>query len=430
MGLGRFGGGVGAARFAVAQGAADVLVTDKLPESELQDAIAALEGLPIRYRLGEHRAEDFTQADLVIVNPAVDRRRNRYLQAAEQAGTAITSEIELLIERLPNRARTIGVTGTAGKSTVTTMIGHILKEAGGEAAVHVGGNIGGSLLPEVETIGRDDWVVLELSSFMLEAVGGWSPHIAVVTNLAANHLDRHGSLAAYAEAKKQILAHQRDGDWAILGEGVADWRQATRGRAVVVDQPVQAKLSIVGAHNALNAAMAVATCEQAGIDRAGALTAVAEFPGLPHRLQLVGEHAGRTFYNDSKCTTPDAAMLAIDSFPPGSAHVILGGYDKGSSFDALATHAARHCAGIYTIGATGGTIADAAEAVRGGCPVHRCEGLEAAVRAAVTAMQPGEALLLSPGCASWDQFEHYEQRGRAFAELVLRFTTETGLATH
>lgn len=429
MGLGRFGGGVGAARFCVRQGARHVLVTDLLGEEELTESLAKLEGEPIDFRLGEHRETDFAMADLVIVNPAVDRRLNRYLHAAERASVDLTTEIELLIERLPSREHTIGITGTAGKSTVTAMIGQAMTSHYGEGRVHVGGNIGGSLLGEIERIQPDDWVVLELSSFMLEAVGDWSPHIAVVTNVGDNHLDRHHDIDAYVRAKKTILRHQRPSDFAVLGGGVADWRFDTPAACVVIDEPLRTKLHVVGEHNGLNAAMAVAACEHAGMAREAAIAAVGEFPGLPHRLQHVAEHAGRIFYNDSKSTTPEAACLAIDSFPPRTVHAILGGYDKKAGLKPLAEYAAHKCAAIYTIGQTGDAIAKAAENVLDGCVVHRSGTLSVAVREAVTSAQPGQVVLLSPACASWDQFDNYEQRGSAFAEFVLRYTTETGFST-
>ena len=232
MGLGRFGGGVGVARFLAKRGA-DVLVTDLSPPDKLADSIAKLQPLidagQVTLRLGEHNVSDFTTCDCVVVNPAVPPN-NRFLRAAHAAGIPITTEIRLLVERLPNRLRTIGVTGSAGKSTVTAMIGHVLeKEFAGEGEstpsrqdaktprkkrkVWVGGNIGGSLLEKIDEIGEDDWVVLELSSFMLERLRdqpdapgvanekcrgrgrGWSPHIAVVTNISENHLDWHGSMA-------------------------------------------------------------------------------------------------------------------------------------------------------------------------------------------------------------------------------------------
>ncbi len=461
MGLGRFGGGVGATRFLVQRGAS-VLVTDLLPERELAQSLAQLEDLPpdrLRFRLGGHDEADFASADLVVVNPAVKPRTNPYIEAATRAGVPLTTEVRLLIEHLPNRQRTIGVTGTAGKSTTTAMIGHVLRKIaeGEEPApprpnqrlvpprfsdtrsahppdtapspppsppfhVWVGGNLGGSLLPVVDQIQPDDWVVLELSSFMLEYLrpARWSPHVAVVTNLMPNHLDWHGSLDAYAAAKRVILDHQSARDVALLGPLVSDW--VSRARTFVLsDRPPTLPLLIPGEHNQFNANAALNACEAALPDRAwrDPDKLVADFPGLTHRLQFVAERDGVRCFNDSKSTTPEAAMLAIRSFEPGTVHVILGGYDKGSDLTPLARLAAETCAGIYTIGATGDAIADAAEQSPGStAKVMRCGTLERAVEAALNRAAAGEVVLLSPGCASWDQFTNYEQRGEQFTELM------------
>ena len=439
MGLGRFGGGVGASRFLARQGAR-VLVTDLLPADQLAKPLGQLEGLPIDYRLGEHRESDFSAADLIVVNPAVDRRNNRFIAAAETASVPLTSEIRLLVERLPNRQRTIGVTGTAGKSTVVAMIGHALAKLLGEDSFHVGGNIGGSLLEALDHIKPEDWVVLELSSFMLEDLAEirWSPHIAIVTNIMPNHLDRYASMDAYIEAKKGIIRYQRDddGDFAILAPSVLDWEPnddvrewLVRHQAMTNDLP---QVAVPGEHNRFNAELAYEAClsavEETWLERSdGGLVqfdmtpvadALADFPGLPHRLQFAGEHNGVKFYNDSKCTIPEGAVLAIDSFDPRTVHIILGGYDKQADLKPMAEHAGQRCAAIYTIGATGDRLADAAERVAGACPVHRCGELQTAVAQAVANASDGQVVLLSPGCASWDQFDNYEQRGETFIQAL------------
>lgn len=426
MGLGRFGGGIGVTRFCVRRGA-DVLVTDTAPAEELRDSLKQLEGLPsVEYRLGEHNVSDFTTADLIVVNPAVDRRENRFLRAAEAAGVAMTSEIELLVAELPNRLHTIGVTGTAGKSTVTAMIGHVLERAHPDERTHVGGNLGGSLLERLDArhrpIHRDDWVVLELSSFMLEPMkaGPWSPHVAVVTNLSPNHLDRHGDFGSYVDAKQAITANQRDGDKAVFGPGVAELMDAGAARLIEVDHisPFIKELSVPGEHNRLNASLAIAALDMVGIDPRRSAEWLRGFRGLPHRLQLVAEPNGVRCFNDSKSTTPASAMLAIDAFKPQAVHAILGGYDKGSDLTELATHAARRCRAIYTIGATGDAIADAAQRSLDHGRVERCGDLEIAAATALKRAVSGEVILLSPGCASYDQFDNYEQRGERFIKLI------------
>jgi UDP-N-acetylmuramoylalanine--D-glutamate ligase len=452
MGLGRFGGGVGVARFCAEQDAR-VLVTDQLDESALAESIAQLADLPIEYRLGEHREEDFRAADLIVVNPAVDRRNNRYVQAAIDAGVELTSEIRLLVERLPNRGRTIGVTGTAGKSTTVAMIKHILDRAPGVTA-WLGGNIGGSLLPDLPRIADSDWVVLELSSFMLEDLAEirWSPQIAAVTNFAPNHLGRHGTFDAYRRAKQQIFDHQQGGAYsiAVLGPSCRQWFTTHCPWVVVVEQgdveqrPVD--LAIPGVHNQINAHLAASVTQAITYrDVAGprrehipespvpafndlesgfgwSLEALSDFPGLAHRLQFVAQLDGIRYFNDSKSTTPESAMLAIDSFDPQIVHVILGGYDKQADLTELAQHAAERCMGIYTIGKTGNAIADAAskfvEFEGHHCHVERCETLNVAVAHAKRNAAAGQVILLSPGCASWDQFANFEQRGRRFIERV------------
>ncbi|GAB4111492.1 MAG: UDP-N-acetylmuramoyl-L-alanine--D-glutamate ligase [Phycisphaeraceae bacterium] len=436
MGLGRFGGGVGVARHLIEQGA-DVLVTDMLTADKLQDSLDRLKGLPIEFRLGEHNVSDFTTCDLVVANPAV-KPDNRFLRAAQAANIPITTEVRLLVEALPNRLRTIGITGSAGKSTTTAMIGHLLEKAGQKA--WVGGNIGGSLLDRLEQIGPNDWVVLELSSFMLhhlrknEHFPGWSPHIAVITNIRPNHLDWHGSFDAYVKDKHVILDYQdhTSDDAAVAGPGVHDQvsPRVTRWCDFGSEGDTRWKpdppwpLLIPGEHNQLNARLASVACELAvGVEEWRCARWLADFPGLAHRLQFVLEHQGVRYFNDSKCTTPEAAELAIRSFDTRRVHIILGGYDKGSDLTPLASLAAERCAGVYTIGTTGQRIADTVE--RAGspeCGVVRCRTLDEAVRAAVRCARPGDVVLLSPACASWDQFDHYEQRGERFIELVRTIT--------
>jgi UDP-N-acetylmuramoylalanine--D-glutamate ligase len=446
MGLGRFGGGVGVTRFLAARGAR-VTVTDLAPADQLKDSAAKLAGLPVTLRLGEHRTEDFTSADLIVVNPAVDARGNAYLASARAKGVPLTSEIRLLIQSLPSRKKTIGVTGSAGKSTTTAMISHILGKLLGPERVHVGGNLGGSLLGELDRIGADEWIVLELSSFMLEGMSGdgWSPHIAVVTNVVPNHLDRHGSLEGLARAKQVILEYQTPDDFAILGpvpRGLILPRTTRvrylEGLDTYTPRPAF-KLLIPGEHNLANARLAVEAVSCAGLDRFAAVRALDDFPGLPHRLQLVAQQGADDatavrYYNDSKATTPEAAILALRSFPPGKVHAILGGYDKKSDLTELAHVAAAHCRAIYTIGATGDAIADEATewtARQGGLsppaqPIEiiRCTILDRAVADAAARVRQGDVVLLTPGCASWDQFTNYEARGHAFVGAVLKHTGE------
>lgn len=420
MGLGRFGGGVGVTRWLV-QHCARVLVTDLKPQQDLRESLAQLSPLiddgSVQLRLGRHVQTDFTTCDLVVANPAVPLPwNNSFLEAARGASVPITTEIRLLVDRL-NRQRVIGITGTAGKSTTAAMIHHILTGTGTPA--HLGGNIGGSLLNQLDEIQPHDWIVLELSSAMLywlgEDVGfdgaaGWSPHVALLTNLHENHLDWHGSFSHYGQCKHNIFRYHQSGDHALRGEELESPTDPIR-------------LQIPGAHNQRNAQMAIdAACVAAKLDPAEAAASLGDFAGLPHRLQLVAEHEGLRFYNDSKSTTPQATVLAVESFDEANRiHLIAGGYDKGLDLSPI-TELAPSLDGLYTIGATGRGIADAA------ARASRCEfcgSLDTAVDRAMSKMRTGDVLLLSPGCASWDQFENYEQRGEAFSRCVRSHIPQT-----
>ncbi len=439
MGLGRFGGGLGVTRWLAGQGA-NVLLTDLDTAERLADPLKSLgpliESGQVRLRLGEHCEDDFEGADLVVANPAVPSPwDNRFLRAAWHSNVEVTTEIQLTIGQL-NRHRIIGVTGSAGKSTTSAMIHHGLTGMGHRA--RLGGNLGGSLLGDLVDITMHEWIVLELSSAMLWWLGrqnpdaamakpGWSPHVAVVTNIRANHLDWHGSFKHYAASKGAITTAQRPGDAIVLSDPgiVGIWADANVSipprvaRRVV--EPVEAdwirsiQLKTPGAHNRLNArtaatAIAVAIENDQVVERA--LRQISTFPGLPHRLQLVFEHRGICCYNDSKSTTPESAILAVDSFPEGSRiHLIVGGYDKGSDLQPVADLAGR-IAGVYAIGATGPAI----HRLHPGVKV--CGTLESAVSQAARHLQAGDILLLSPGCASWDQFTNYEARGHEFSRLV------------
>jgi UDP-N-acetylmuramoylalanine--D-glutamate ligase len=430
MGLGRFGGGEGVVRWLAGRGA-EVLLTDLAGPDALAVPLARIRDLVeagrVRLRLGEHNISDFTTCDLVVANPAVPRPwDNRFLRAARAAGIPVTTEIRLAVERLPDRDRVIGVTGTVGKSTTAAMIHHALT-AMAPAGSLLGGNIGGSLLDTLDHAADPRrWIVLELSSFMLHWLAPWSPAIAVVTNFSPNHLDWHGTLEHYRASKQAILASQRPGDVAVLGPSVGDWPTGPGVRRIEIPAgDAVPALAVPGLHNALNAAVAARVCEEAlgrdpidadrGPQRARVEDQLRSFRGLPHRLESIGERGGRRFYNDSKSTTPEAALLAVRAFaePPGPGvdrvHLIAGGYDKGADLAPVAALAGQ-LAGLYAIGATGPALARA-----GGL---WCGTLEAALHAAWDRSRPGDVILLSPACASWDQFTNFEARGEAFRRLV------------
>ncbi len=423
MGLGRFGGGIGVTRYLATRGA-EVVVTDLLPADKLADSINRLADLPVSWHLGGHRMDDFTSCDVVVVSPAVDRRNNPFINAACHAGVQLTSEIRLLVQALPDREHIIGVTGSAGKSTVTAMIGHLLRRLVTDRKVHVGGNLGGSLLDQIDQIDKNDWVVLELSSFMLEDLDEirFSPHVAVITSLSPNHIDRHGDYQNYLAAKQVILKYQLPHDIACAGPGIRGILPAYDQRIVdfesgdIPDIP----LIVPGSHNRLNAYLAALACRAAtGCELHEAQRRLHDYPGLPHRLQYVGRLNGVRCFNDSKSTTPEAARLAISSFSSGHVHAILGGYDKCIDLRPLAEHAARHCRVVYTIGDTGEAIYRAARAADGAhADCHACKTLEKAVDLATRHCRHDDVILLTPGCASWDQFDNYEHRGHCFIELL------------
>lgn len=409
MGLGRFGGGAGVCRWLVDQGA-NVTVTDMQSETELTDALHQIADITphMKLHLGGHDQRDFAACDCVIANPAVPQPwENSFLTAAKQAGVPVTTEIRLLTERL-NRDRVIGITGTAGKSTTAAMVHHILQRAG--VTSHLGGNIGGSLLESLSSIRSDDWVVLELSSFMLywlgEGVGyadapGWSPHIAAITNIQRNHLDWHGTFEHYQHSKQTILRDQTAADHAVTGKEV---HQRT------------IPLRIPGKHNQTNAALACHLVARAiGMDADDAAHLLDDFTGLPHRLSLIAERDGMRFFDDSKSTTPQATVLAVQAFDqPHAVHLIAGGYDKGSDLSPI-SDLAPSLAGLYAIGSTARQLVKSSKR-----NAWNCTTLEQAVQQAISRMQPGDVLLLSPGCASWDQFTNYEQRGKAFYNAVMQ----------
>ncbi len=477
MGLGRFGGGIGVTRWLASQGA-HVLVTDQAPAVKLRDSGEEIQDLidagSVKLRLGEHCETDFADADLVIANPAVPRPwENRFLIAARDARVRITTEIRLVAERL-DRSRVIGVTGSAGKSTTSAMIHHILRAL--EHRAHLGGNIGGSLLanlpppplppgsaggskdarresqyhppaePGAKGLNRqssivnhhsnriqsDDLIVLELSSAQLHWLGeevgfieakGWSPYVAVITNITPNHLDWHGSFEHYRESKLNIARFQTKGDVLIEGASDAD------------DLNGRLRLRIPGQHNVRNAIVACRAVQaMTGDPIERCVEVVKDFAGLPHRLQLVAEFDGMRFYNDSKSTTPEATLLAVESFDdPSRIHLIAGGSDKGSDLSPLSNLGSR-LAGVYTIGVTGKRLLPSPPGRGVGGEGARsfaryCETLECAVETALARMQKGDILLLSPGCASFDQFTNFEARGEEFVRLV-RERTGSAMVSH
>ena len=435
MGLGLFGGGVGAVRFLVREGAV-VTVTDLRTEKDLRASVRALNGLPIAFKLEGHEETDFRNADLIVANPAVPRS-SRYLNIAESADVPITSEICLFVERCP--APIIGITGSSGKTTTTSLIGEMLKQK--DKRTRIGGNIGGSLLDELDLLHADVPVVLELSSFQLDRLGdlSWSPHIAVTTNFAPNHIDIHGSLKAYRKAKQQIVRHQTKSDWTIVnGEDAEVSRWAGAGQRVVfavegegdvfvrggkIQHTINGEkrtvcsvdtISLRGRHNLANALAATGAAVISGVSEEKIAEVLQTFQGVPHRLEPVAEVNGALYVNDSIATSPDRTRTALMAFDKPIV-LIAGGYDKGIAFDDLGEAIAEKVAHLIVMGETGEAIAATA---KGKTNIHRVENLEEAMDCATSLAQSGDVVLLSPASASYDQFRNFEERGERFRECV------------
>ncbi len=420
MGLGRFGGGAGAVRWLMARGAS-VTLTDLRDEGELREPLAALGAQRPRLRLGAHDEADFKNAQVVVVNPAVGRPwENRFVRAAIDAGALVTTEIRLAIEQLPAGVVTLGITGSTGKSTTASMLHRALRATWTPGRAHLAGNIGGSLLDAAGDIEEGDALVLELSSaqlWWLSREPAWTPDIALVTNLVPNHLDWHGSIEHYTSCKRAIA-----GDRLCCHAGpIEEWGSPAAVR--IATRKVKG-MTLPGAHNAENASLAFEgalwALERTGLDaQADAERAIARFEGLEHRLCAVGTAGGVRLIDDSKCSTPQGAALAIDAFDAACVHLICGGADKGVDMSAM-IDAATRCASVLCIGATGPVIAKAVRE-RGGAS-YECLDLATAVSRLADLAREGDVALLSPGCASWDQFSNYIERAHAFvreAERVL-----------
>lgn len=409
LGLGRFGGGIAVAKWLCQQGA-KVLVTDRDDATSLADSVQQLDGLPITFRLGEQRLEDFRNTDLVVTSPAV-KPTSEYLQAARDAGVPITTEICLFVERCPGRV--FGITGTKGKSTTTALLGRMLLAGGG---CYVGGNIGKSLLFDLPDMTEQSLVVLELSSYMLHYLGerNWSPHVAIVTMLGQDHVEWHGGDDSYLDAKRNIARFQRPGDALVR-------RDDELSRSFIANPGVSLRtypdaslphldLLLPGEHNQHNAQAAFLA---SGLSFEQAQRAVADFPGLPHRLELVHESNEVRFYNDSIATIPDAAIIACNAFPPNTVIQIVGGSLKvGLNWDGMCRHLSARCKRVLAIGEIGADLARQ-------CPNGEyVETLDLAVARAKEIARPGDTVLLSPGTASYDQFANFEKRGEAFARFA------------
>ncbi len=448
VGLGRFGGGVGVTRWLVSQSAI-VTVTDQATRETLAESVAAIADFPVALHLGGHDEGDLNAADLVIINPAVNKSTSAFFQAVARRDIPWTTEMNLFCERCP--AKVLGVTGSYGKSTTCAMLAEAMEACrlAGEApydGVHLGGNIGRSLLNDLPNIRETDWVVLEMSNAQLEDLPQihWAPDVAVITNLFPHHLDRYSCFAEYARAKLNITRHPDGRNKIVVGElhpeaerMLRETCSDRRDRVIPVPSLDPAiELRVPGHHNQRNAACVATVCCMLGLNERIVHDALRDFRGLPHRLEFVRTLDGVDYYNDSKSTAPAATAIAVEALirsrrpePRASARAewqrkiiaIVGGQRKDIFLDECAKSMARYCRAVIGMGESG---PDFDKAVRkfdtGSQPVTtRVLGaLPDAVRLARTEAKPGEVVLFSPGAPSFDQYANFTERGRHFTELV------------
>jgi UDP-N-acetylmuramoylalanine--D-glutamate ligase len=431
VGLARSGQAV--ARLLAARGE-----TVRAVDSAHPGGAAGLAALGVEVQLDTDGLAQLEGTHTVVKSPGVPRGAAVIATALER-GIEVTGELELAWRALPNR--TVAVTGTNGKTTTVELLGHLYRSAGEPVAV--AGNVGTPLASLVGEVEPGATVVAEASSFQLEDTSEFAPECAVFLNLAPDHLDRHVSLEAYLEAKLKIFANQGNDDVAVFNEdepalagvdlgGCArrvgfcvgagpDCEVSLAGGTIFYDgEPLLAvaELGLLGEHNAANAMAAAAAALSMGIDREAVREGLRSFAGVPHRLEQVAAIDGVLFVNDSKATNVAAATVGLRAFA-GGVHAILGGSEKDEPFAPLLEPLRESAVAAYLIGATGERMArELAPAVEAGIELHRCEDLEDAVRRAAAAAAPGEVVLLSPACASFDAFSDFEARGERFREIV------------
>jgi UDP-N-acetylmuramoylalanine--D-glutamate ligase len=452
VGLGRSGA---ASAIFLQEHGAKVIVSDSKSEAQLQGDVPALLDRGISIEAGRHGERTFRDQDLIVVSPGVPSDQPQ-LQHARTLGIPVIGEVELAFRFL--QGKVLAITGSNGKTTTTSLVGEILAKSGKKTLV--GGNIGTPVISLAGESTPDSLVVLEISSFQLESIEQFRPWIAAILNITPDHLDRHHTFQAYVDAKSRIFENQRAdragenqqaGDFAALnaddptcvalkdrikapllwfsrkqrvesgaflnGDQII-FRQNNQEQAVLGRSDIQLK----GEHNLENVLAAVCMTMVAGCTPQQVRQGVSEFRAVEHRLELVATINGVTFYNDSKATNVDATVKALESFP-GNIHIILGGKDKGSDYTVLNPLLRERVKRVYLIGAASDKIASQVQATS----VVRSGILERAVRQAFDAAAPGDVVLLAPACASFDQFENYEHRGRIFKELVRSLTpVETG----
>ncbi len=445
VGLGRSGREV--ARCMAGRGAT-VTVTDARPPSAFKDDIPALTTLKVGLELGQHREPTFLNQDLIVVSPGVPWDM-QHLAAARARGTTVVPEVEAASWYL--KGPLIGITGSNGKTTTTALLGRMLKASG--FSTFVGGNIGVALISAVDRTSEETMLVTELSSFQLEGIQSLHPRVAVLLNLTPNHLDRHANFEAYVKAKAQIFRNQTQDDWAVLNaddpavmslaptiasrkvffsrrrslpDGVFTSNGHVRYRVSNLEKVIleTSDVTLRGAFNVENVLAAATAACLMGADFGALRDAVHEFPGVEHRLEFVRAFRGVEFYNDSKATSVDAASKALSAFDHG-VHLILGGKDKGAPYAPLRPLMQGRVREVLLIGAAADRIE---RELKGSVEIVRAGELETAVHTAFQRAVSGDVVLLAPACASFDQFEDFEHRGRVFKKIVsqLARTVEAG----
>lgn len=437
------------ARYLTRHGAR-VYLSDLRSEAELQAVRQALADLPVEWVLGGHPLTLLDDADLLCLSGGVPTTLP-IVQEALRRGIPLSNDTQIFLEAVP--CRTVGITGSAGKTTTTSLVGEMARRAAQENGtfrrVYVGGNIGDPLLNYVDEMTPEDLAILEISSFQLEQMT-LSPNVAAVLNITPNHLDRHGTMEAYIAAKARILEFQSKQDVAVLGrEEPNAWglRWRVRGRLVSfgfdplenddegtyyqegflylyerhVDIPLlrREQIALRGDHNVLNVLAAFAIGHAAGLPLDAMLDAAEAFRGVPHRLELVREWRGARWYNDSIATAPERTMAAIRSFDEPLV-LLLGGRDKNLPWEDLARLVRQRVDHVILFGEAAEKIERALHAVDGERPytVERYERLFDAVQAAARVAEPGDVVLLSPGGTSFDEFRDFEERGERFRQWV------------
>ena len=435
VGLGK--SGVASALFLQARGAR-VTVSDAKPQQRLQDEIPVLLDKGITVETGKHGERTFQNKDLIVVSPGVPTGLPQLAQARRE-GTPVIGEIELAARFLAGPI--VAITGANGKTTTTSLAGEII--AAGKFSTLVGGNIGTPAISLVDQAGPATWTVLEVSSFQLETIVEFRPRIAVILNITPDHLDRHKTFVNYVGAKARVFENQRADDFSILNAdepttaGLSDRTRAqlfwfSRNKEIEKGAFVRgehiyfrdghsereimplADVPLKGAHNLENVLAGVSIGMLVGCQPEQICQAVRNFKAVEHRLEFVARVAGVDYYNDSKATNVDATSKALESFP-ANIHLILGGKDKGSDYTVLNELLRQRVKRVYTIGAAAAKIESQ---IQGAAEVEHAETLENAVRRASESAVPGDVVLLAPACASFDQFQNYEHRGRVFKETV------------